>query len=160
MIRVVSWNIAKRWEPWRELVEMARRGEVDVALLQEAGSPPGDLVNTIEFEDDVLWSRHLYDRWPLVVRLSDRVEVEGFRQVPPVSELGHAATGDPHACRTEGRRFARRQRRLMQDLLRRIDDLVAREGLPWKRDGNRVTISFTRDGRSQVVHLALSVNRL
>ena len=81
MIRIVSWNIAKRWEPWRELAEMARRGEVDVALLQEAGNPPGDLVNAIEFEDDVLWSRHLYDRWPLVVRLSDRVEVEGFRQV-------------------------------------------------------------------------------
>ena len=47
----------------------------------------------------------------------------------------------------------------MQDLLRRIDDLVAREGLPWKRDGNRVTISFTRDGRSQVVHLALRDDR-
>ena len=93
MIRVVSWNIAKRWEPWRELAEMARRGEVDVALLQEAGSPPGDLVNAIEFEDDVLWSRHLYDRWPLVVRLSDRVEVEDFRQVPPISELGEGDIG-------------------------------------------------------------------
>ena len=93
MIRIVSWNIAKRWEPWRELAEMARRGEVDVALLQEAGNPPGDLVNAIEFEDDVLWSRHLYDRWPLVVRLSDRVEVEDFRQVPPISELGEGDIG-------------------------------------------------------------------
>ena len=61
--------------------------------MQEAGSPPGDLVNTIEFEDGVLWSRHLYDRWPLVVRLSDRVEVEGFRQVPPISELGEGDIG-------------------------------------------------------------------
>ncbi|MDE2772165.1 MAG: endonuclease/exonuclease/phosphatase family protein [Gemmatimonadota bacterium] len=87
MIRVVSWNVDKCQEPWRELAEMARREEVDVALLQEAGSPPGDLVNSIQFEDDVFWSRHLYDRWPLVVRLSDRVKVEGFRQVPPVSEL-------------------------------------------------------------------------
>ena len=66
---------------------MARRG-VDVALLQEAGSPPGDLVHMVRYEDDVLGSRHLYDRWPLVVRLSDRVEVEGFRQVPPISYLG------------------------------------------------------------------------
>ena len=41
----------------------------------------------------------------------------------------------------------------MQSLHRRIDDLVAREGLPWQRNGNRVTISFSRDGRSQVVHL-------
>ena len=62
-------------------------------LLQEAGNPPGELVNAIELEDDVLWSRHLYDRWPLVVRLSDRVEVEGFRQVPPISELGEGDIG-------------------------------------------------------------------
>ena len=93
MIRVVNWNIAKRWEPWRELAQMARQGKVDVALLQEAGNPPGELVNAIELEDDVLWSRHLYDRWPLVVRLSDRVEVEGFRQVPPISELGEGDIG-------------------------------------------------------------------
>ena len=42
----------------------------------------------------------------------------------------------------------------MQTLHRWIDDLVARESLPWQRDGNRLTVSFTRDGRSQVVHLA------
>ena len=87
MIRLVSWNIAKRTEPWRELAGMARRGEVDVALLQEAGIPPGDVGHVFRYEDDVLWNRHLYDRWPLVVRLSDRVEVEGFRQVSPISEL-------------------------------------------------------------------------
>ena len=46
MIGLVCWNIAKRWEPWRELAEMARQG-VDVALLQEAGSPPGDLVHSV-----------------------------------------------------------------------------------------------------------------
>ena len=72
---------------------MARRQEADVALLQEAGSPPGELVNTVQYEDGVLWSRHLYDRWPLVVRLSDRVEVQGFRQVPPISELGERDIG-------------------------------------------------------------------
>ena len=93
MIRLVSWNIAKKWEPWRELAEMARLGEADVALLQEAGSPPGDVVNMVRNEDDVLWNRHLYDRWPLVVQLSDRVDVEGFRQVPPISELGEHDIG-------------------------------------------------------------------
>ena len=36
MIRVVSWNIAKREAPWNVLEEMARGGEADVALLQEA----------------------------------------------------------------------------------------------------------------------------
>ena len=55
MIRLVSWNIFKRWQPWRQLAEMARQGEVDVALLQEAGSPSGDLVDTVQYEDDVLW---------------------------------------------------------------------------------------------------------
>ena len=45
MIRVVSWNIARKWEPWRELAEMARRGEADFALLQEAGNPPPDLTH-------------------------------------------------------------------------------------------------------------------
>ena len=42
MIRVVSRNIFKRWQPWHELVEMARQGEADVALLQKAGNPPPD----------------------------------------------------------------------------------------------------------------------
>ena len=105
MIKVVSWNIAKRTEPWRELAKMARNGEADVALLQEAGSPPGDLVDLISYEDDVFWNRGLYDRWPLVVRLSDRVEVERFRQVPPViggvgeRDIGASGIGTMAAAR-------------------------------------------------------------
>ncbi len=93
MIRVVNWNIGKRMEPWRELAEMAGRGEADVALLQEAGSPPGDLVHLLPNEDGVFWDRHLYDRWCLVVGLSDRVRVERFRQVPPTSYLGEGDIG-------------------------------------------------------------------
>ena len=93
MIRVVSWNIAKRMEPWRELAEMGRRGEADVALLQEAGSPPGDLVHLVPYEDDGFWNRDLYDRWCRVVQLSDRVRVEPFRAVPPISELGPGDIG-------------------------------------------------------------------
>lgn len=93
MIRLVSWNIDKRKEPWRELKEMTRRGEVDVALLQEAGSPPSDLVNMIEVEDDVFWNRNLYDRWSLVVGLSDRIKVESFSQTAPISDLGEGDIG-------------------------------------------------------------------
>ena len=48
---------------------MAREGGADLALLQEAGSPPGDLVDRVEYEDGVFWDRKLHDRWPLVVRL-------------------------------------------------------------------------------------------
>ena len=94
MIRVVSWNIFKKWPPWHVLVEMARRGEADVALLQEAGNPPPDLAQPLRYGSDEFWKheqhegRPLYDRWPLVVQLSDRVEVEWFRAVPPISELG------------------------------------------------------------------------
>ena len=94
MIRVVSWNIFKKWRPWHELVEMARRGEADLALLQEAGNPPPDLAHPVPYGSDEFWrheqyeGRPLYDRWPLVVKLSDRVDVEWFRAVPPISELG------------------------------------------------------------------------
>lgn len=93
MIRVVSWNIAKRRKPWRELAQMAERGEADVAILQEAGSPPGDLVRLLPDGDDVFWNRHLYDRWCLVVGLSARVRVEPFRQIPPIIHLGDRDVG-------------------------------------------------------------------
>ena len=93
-IKVVSWNIFKRRKPWCELAKMAQNGEADVALLQEAGKPPDDLSHPIRYGDDEFWKhrlhddRPLYDRWCLVVQLSDRVNVEWFRSVPPISELG------------------------------------------------------------------------
>ncbi len=93
MIRVVSWNIARHQEPWRELERMARRDEADVALLQEAGSPPGELAHLLPREDETFWSRHLYDRWCLVAGLSGRVRVERFREVPPISYLGEGDVG-------------------------------------------------------------------
>ena len=79
-IRVVSWNVARRRDPWFELAEMARRGEADLALLQEAGNPPGEIADRFRYENDALGPT-LFDRWPLVVQLSDKVEVEWFRQV-------------------------------------------------------------------------------
>ena len=62
MIRAVSWNIDKRVAPWRELAEMARHVDADVALLQEAGSPPGDLAHLVPLGDDIFRNRCLYDR--------------------------------------------------------------------------------------------------
>ena len=93
MIKVVSWNINKREKPWRELVRMACDGEADLALVQEAGGPPGDLVHLVEYEDRIFWNRHLYDRWPLVIKLSDRIKVDPYRQVEPISDLGEDAIG-------------------------------------------------------------------
>ena len=91
---VVSWNIARRHEPWRQLVEMG----ADVALLQEAGNPPADVAETVDTGSPEHWDSHvwnsdwwegrlpdLFDRWPKVVKLSDRVEVEWFKQVGPIS---------------------------------------------------------------------------
>ena len=55
--------------------------------------PPGDLAHLVEYQDQVFWSRNLYDRWPLIVKLSDRITVTPYRQVPPISELGEDAIG-------------------------------------------------------------------
>ena len=86
MLRIVSWNIDKGRGPWRELAEMARNEEADVALLQEARNPPEDLAEQFPYKNDSPWNETSYDRWCLVVPLSDRVEVEHFRQVHPISE--------------------------------------------------------------------------
>ena len=92
---VVSWNIDKRGEPWRQLLDM----DADVALLQEADLPPDDVAPEVDTGPREHWDSHrwnsrwhedrfdrLYDRWPMVVRLSDRVDVEWFKQISPISE--------------------------------------------------------------------------
>ena len=88
MISVVCWNISRRAEPWRELAEMARQGQADVALLQEAGNPPGDLESLLPYRDEGSWNLHLHDRWCRVVALSERVEVEPFRPVLSILKPG------------------------------------------------------------------------
>ena len=65
---------------------MAGDGGADVALAQEAGSPPGDVVDLVD-DDGVFWNRHVYGRWPLIVQLSDRITVKSYRHVPPISDL-------------------------------------------------------------------------
>ena len=93
---VVCWNIAKRREPWRQLVAM----DVDVAQLQEAGVPPADVAGNVDTGpvdhwDSHVWNSrwwdgrwpHLCERWPMVVKLSDRVDVEWFKQVGPISAI-------------------------------------------------------------------------
>ena len=92
MTRIVSWNIAKRQAPWGELAAM----DADIALVQEGGQPPDDVtgvdIGPKESYDSHHWNSDwwkgrwpaLYDRWPMVVKLSDRVEVEWFKQVSPV----------------------------------------------------------------------------
>ncbi len=64
--------------------------DADVALLQEVGTIPDDVIDRVELSPYMPWLKHdpatddpHYDRWPMVVKLSDRVRVEWFRQVGP-----------------------------------------------------------------------------
>lgn len=93
MIKVVSWNIGKLQQPWYELAQMARDGDADLALLQEAGRPPEDLLDRIDGVSAAPWNCRSFDRWPLVVKLSGQVTLEPYRQVAPISDLGEDAIG-------------------------------------------------------------------
>ena len=93
MIRVVSWNIARRHRPLEDLREM----DVDLALLQEVGTGAASRLQEDmgtggrRHWDSYAWTpdypagrfRARCDRWPMVVKLSDRVEIEWFAQVGP-----------------------------------------------------------------------------
>ena len=84
MTTVVCWNIKKSHRPWYELLEM----NADVALIQEAGKIPPDLLSSIDAGSKTtsdLWNDvDDSERWPLVVKLSDRVRVEWFKRVLPL----------------------------------------------------------------------------
>lgn len=87
MVKVICWNIAAQLkEVWDELFDMG----ADVALLQEVKPIPPELPESVEFDPQNLWDpwdKELFDRWPTVVRLSNRVEVEWFRRVLPISHV-------------------------------------------------------------------------
>ena len=74
-VKIVSWNIAGLIEPWHVLTKM----DADVALLQEAGTPPSDAAERVKV-DSVPWRTSGVDgnrAWrTAIVRLSERVCVE------------------------------------------------------------------------------------
>ena len=83
---MVSWNIVRRHQAIDELLAM----NTDVALLLEMG--PGALDRLATAGGSVAvgpqdpwepWPREHNHCWPVVVKLSDRVEVQWFRQVLP-----------------------------------------------------------------------------
>ena len=75
MTKVISWNIARRDEPWRALVE----SDADIALLSEAAAPPPDVAERVEVDPSpwITVGAGVHRPWKAaVVRLSDRVSVE------------------------------------------------------------------------------------
>ena len=85
MIKVVCWNIGWSYRPLDELLAM---GDVDMALLQEtsAGMPDhlaskGGSVEVSPYQPWEPAPQDEYNRWPLVVKMSDRVKIEWFKPV-------------------------------------------------------------------------------
>lgn len=81
MMRMVSWNIARREEAWRCLLD----ANCDIALLQEAAEPPADVIGRLHI-DSSPWrtaGAELHRPWrTAVVKLSDRVDVQWLASKP------------------------------------------------------------------------------
>lgn len=112
MIKVVCWNVyaQKRRELWDVLFGM----DADVALLQEVKSYPDDIPQDVEMDSRPLrepWEDEHFDRWPTIVRLSNRVKVDWFQRTWPfhtlksnqigVSGIGTVAAAIVTSCDTE-----------------------------------------------------------
>ena len=83
-MKIISWNIAGRHEPWRWL----RDSDADLALVQEAGPPPEDAEGRLN-AGPYPWTTPGKDAtrsWrTAVVRLSDRVQVD-WTEAPALLE--------------------------------------------------------------------------
>ena len=86
MIKVVCWNIGGMYQPLQELLDMG----ADIGLLQEArpgmrevltGAGIDVAVTPYDFWDP--WEYDHFPVWPLVLRLSNRVKVDWFKQTVP-----------------------------------------------------------------------------
>ena len=80
-MKIISWNMAHRHEPWRCLLDMG----IDLALLQEAGKPPPDVAERIKANpaievDSAPWETMIVGGMTsyrtAIVKLSDRFEID------------------------------------------------------------------------------------
>lgn len=75
MVKLIAWNIARRDEAWRYLLDT----DADIALLSEAAAPPADVARRVDV-DPAPWrtaGAGLNRPWrAAVVKLSKRVEVQ------------------------------------------------------------------------------------
>ena len=81
MVKLISWNIARREEAWRFLLDT----DADIALVQEAREPPDDVAQRLKV-DPAPWrtvGAGLDRPWrAAVVKLSDRVSVQWLAPKP------------------------------------------------------------------------------
>lgn len=80
-MKTISWNMAHKHDSWRHLLD----ADTDLALLQEAGKPPPDVVERIEADpaievDAAPWETMIVGGRArfrtAIVKLSDRIEIE------------------------------------------------------------------------------------
>lgn len=77
-MKLISWNIGHRAEPWRQLLESG----ADVALLQEAAEPPNDVASSISVGAEPWRTEGNGASRPwrtAVVQLTNRVRVEWLK---------------------------------------------------------------------------------
>lgn len=81
MMKMIAWNIARREEAWRCLLDT----DADIALIQEATEPPADVARRLDV-DPTPWrtaGAGLNRPWrAAVVRLSNRVAVQWLEPKP------------------------------------------------------------------------------
>lgn len=83
-MKIISWNMARRHESWRCLLDM----DIDLALLQEAGRPPPDVAERIQADpaievDAAPWETMIVDGRPTyrtaIAKLSNRIEIDWIK---------------------------------------------------------------------------------
>ena len=99
MVKIVVWNANCRQQALEQLVEM----DADVALLQEVYASGWEWLpkqrSSIEVSPHVPWApwqRTDYNRYPLVVKLSDRVQVDWFEPKYPSPWMRESNRGRRH----------------------------------------------------------------
>ena len=92
-LKIISWNINTRPKAWDELVAM----DADVGLIQESRAVPESVRKQVSAGKLPDFGGH-YDRWPLVVGLSNRVDIEHLQPANPFTGdlgLGRVGVSDP-----------------------------------------------------------------
>ena len=95
-MKLICWNMGYKIASWECLA--ANEVQADVALVQEACTPPAHLGSHVVIGPEDHWNPEtwnggwwkglfpkLCDHRTMVVKLSDRVQVEWFKQVGPIS---------------------------------------------------------------------------